>query len=222
MIRRLNPSPRHQFLAIVRFHMGNPGLVVANSMKGPDMKSSTGDRTEAEKPTHIMMQELKLIEENIPANNCASRRVLIRSIFSSLEILLSDISAVLVKEMAPPEESAPHEEKHRYFLELCALSDISYEIRQNGVLAIKSPRIRFENRVMFVLQLVDRTFGRGTKPSEIEGREEFLNAIKIRNRVTHPKTREDLQVSQEDYDTAVRGLQWFVSNHHRACGGSEY
>ena len=174
------------------------------------------------KATELMAEELEIIEDKIPPTNAVSRRIAIRSIFSSIEILLSEISAKLVSMVRPPADGAPHEEKHRYFLELCALSGISYEIRQDGMLVIKAPRIRFENRVLFVLKLLDRTVGRQTRLKEIEGWQEFQDAIKIRNRITHPKTKDDLSVSQEDYDTVIRGLQWFVRCHHRACGGRRY
>ena len=172
--------------------------------------------------TTLMVEELEIIEENIPPTNAVSRRIAIRSMFSSIEILLSEISAKLVSMVRPPADVAPHEEKHRYFLELCALSEISYEIRQNGKLVIKPPRIPFKNRVLFVLELIDRTVGGQTRLKEIDGWKEFHDAIKIRNRVTHPKTKDDLSVSQEDYDTVIKGLQWFVRCHHRACGGRRY
>ena len=174
------------------------------------------------KATTLMAEELEIIEDKIPPTNAVSRRIAIRSIFSSIEILLSEISAKLVSMVRPPADGAPHEDKHRYFLELCALSDISYEIRQNGKLVIKPPRIPFKNRVLFVLDVLDRTIGRQTKPKEVEGWKEFQDAIKIRDCITHPKTKDHLSVSREDYDTVIKGLQWFVRCHHRASGGSRY
>ena len=174
------------------------------------------------KATAMMAEELKIIEDKIPPTNAVSRRIAIRSLFSSIEILLSEISANLVSRVRPPADGAPHEEKHRYFLELCALSDISYEIKQNGMLVIKNPRVQFERRVLFVLSVLDRTIKRQTKLTKIEGWQEFQDAIKTRNRITHPKTKDDLSVSQEDYDTVIRGFQWFVRCHHRACGGRRY
>ena len=172
--------------------------------------------------TTMMAEELKTIEDNLPHSDAVSRRIAIRSIFSSIEILLSEVSANLISIVPPPTDGAPHEEKHRYFLELCALSEISYEIRENGKLVIKPPRIPFKNRVLFVLELMDRTVGGQTRPKEIDGWKEFHDAIEIRNRVTHPKTKDDLSVSQEDYDSVIKGLQWFVRCHHRATGGTDY
>ena len=75
--------------------------------------------------TTLMIEELKIIEDAIPANNTASRRIAISSAFALIEILLSDISALLIRMIPPPVNSARHEENHRYFLELCALSNLS-------------------------------------------------------------------------------------------------
>ena len=172
--------------------------------------------------TETMVEELKIIEDKIPPTNASSRRIAIRSAFSSIEILLSEISANLITIVPPPADAAPHEERHRYFLELCALSDISYEIRQNGMLVIKAPRIQFENRVLFVLNVLDRTIGGQTRPRGVEGWQAFQDAIKIRNRITHPKTQGDLSVSQGDYETVIKGFHWFVRCHHRACGGRRF
>ena len=52
----------------------------------------------------LMVEELQLIEEALPPKNAATRRIQIRSMFASLEILLSDISAVLVKKIRPAGE----------------------------------------------------------------------------------------------------------------------
>ena len=186
------------------------------------MNSVSGNGAGKTKATTLMVEELKIIEDRIPPTDDVSRRIAIRSIFSSIEILLSDVSAFLVRRLPPPADSAPHEGKQRYFLELCALSDITYEIKQNGKLAIKPRRIQFKNRVLFVLNMLDKTIGGSVRPTGIEGWQQFQDAVKIRDRITHPKTKGDLSVSQEDYHTALKALRWFTQCHHRACGGSRY
>ena len=127
-----------------------------------------------------------------------------------------------LKKIPLPSNNSSHEDKHRYFLELCALSHISYDVKQNGELVIRDPHIRFENKVMFILELVNRITKSQITPRKIDGWEEFKAAIKIRNRITHPKTKKDLAVSKKDYDTIVKAGQWFVRCHHRVCGGKKY
>ena len=115
--------------------------------------------------TTLMEEELRIIEDKMPPTNAVSRRIAIRSIFSSIEILLSEISAKLVSMVRPPADVAPHEEKHRYFLELCALSEISYEIRQNGKLVIKPPRNSVQ-KSGFVCARIDRQDRRRSDQAE--------------------------------------------------------
>ena len=40
----------------------------------------------------------------------------------------------------------------------------------------------------------------------------FQKSLAIRNRITHPKTPEDLHFKEEEFDYIVYGLQWFVEN----------
>ena len=169
-----------------------------------------------------MLKELELVEKMFPPNDDASRRIVIRSAFATIEILLADISANLVKKIPLIVAGFSHKDQHRHFMELCALSHISYDIKQNGELMIRNPRFPFENRVMFVLEHLNKITGSQITPRKMDGWEEFKSAIKIRNRITHPKTKDDLVVPKEDYDIVTKAAQWFVRCHHRVCGGEEY
>ena len=172
--------------------------------------------------THLLIDELRIIEELLPPDNVATRRIAIRSIFASIEALVSDITLKVVRRLPPPKDDAKHEDKHQYFLELCALSNISYRIDEKGVLKVEPPKIRFQNRVLFSLNLWARSNGVKLDPRKIEGWSDFKSAIAIRNRLTHPKTNTDLSVSKQDYDTAIKATQWFVRCNHRACGGKTF
>ena len=44
------------------------------------------------------------------------------------------------------------------------------------------------------------------------GWQRLRSAIRLRNRITHPKTVEDLAISQQDLDAASAGFDWFLTN----------
>lgn len=44
------------------------------------------------------------------------------------------------------------------------------------------------------------------------GWQRLRSAIKLRNRITHPKAVEDLAISQQDLDAASAGFDWFLTN----------
>ena len=170
--------------------------------------------------TSEVANELRIIEELLPPDNVATRRIAIRSLFASLEALASEVNSKLARRLPPP-KGAKHEEMHQYFLELCALSDMSYQVNESGVLKVEAPRIRIKNRILFMLNICARSNGVDLNPRDIRGWSDFMPALKIRNRITHPKTKTDLLVSKEDYDTVVKATRWFVLCFHRACGGKQ-
>lgn len=170
----------------------------------------------------LLADELKIIEDLLPPDNVATRRIAIRSMFASIEALLSDINSKVVRKLPPPEGDAKHEDMHQYFLELCALSNISYRIDEKGVLKIEQPKSGFQNGVLFSLKLCAKSNGIDLNPRNIQGWDDFKSAVAIRNRLTHPKTKTDLFASRQDYDTAVKAMQWFVRCNHRACGGTTF
>ena len=172
--------------------------------------------------TRQLAEELQLIEERLPPDDPATRRIAIRSMFASVEALASAVMSSALRQLPPPATRASHEERHRYFLEACALSDISYEINDSGDLEIRPPRMRFQNRVIFALIMRAKASGITLKPKQVPGWPDFLVAVKIRNRVTHPKSESDLSLSKSDYAMAVKGLQWVVLCNHRACGGTAF
>ena len=173
------------------------------------------------KATNSYISELEAIEASIPLTNSRGRRIAIRSVFGAIEILVSEIANNLVDKL-PEADITIHEERHRWFFELCALSNMSYKIDDKGQLRIEQPMTPLRNRALFALNMCARTTGIGIDPRQVEGWNDFLQAVKIRNRVTHPKSEADLKVSSQEYDTAVGALKWFVRCHHRACGGKEY
>lgn len=169
-----------------------------------------------------LSEELGLIEEHLPPEDPATRRVAIRSMFASVEALASALMSSTLTQLPLPDPRVSHEERHQYFLEACALSNISYRINDKGDLKIEPPRIRFQNRVLFALSMRAKASRVDLQPRQVPGWPDFLEATKIRNRITHPGSEDDLAVSKVDYDTVVKGLQWVIRCNHRACGGLKF
>ena len=164
-----------------------------------------------------LAQELNLIEDSVSLSQPEGRRIAVRSVFAAVEILVAEISVNLVDKV-PPSDGASHEERHRWFLELCALSNISHRINDKGQVQLEKPNTPLRNRALFALNMCARATGTNLSPRSEEGWSDFLHATKIRNRITHPKNQDDLDVTSRDYDTVVKGFQWFVRCHHRATG----
>ena len=172
------------------------------------------------KASENFVREIKLIEDSVSLSEPEGRRIAIRSVFAAVEILVADISANLVDKL-PPADIESHDKKHKWFLELCALSNISYRINDKGQVQVEQPNTPLRNRALFALNMCARVTGTDLSPRSEEGWNEFLRATSIRNRITHPKDQTDLDVSAQEYDTVVKAFQWFVWCHHRAAGNKK-
>ncbi len=173
------------------------------------------------KGSEKLAQELKLIEESVSLQSPEGRRIAIRSAFAGLEVLVSEICTGLLDKL-PPADLESHEQRHQWFLELCALSNISYSIDDKGQLRQEPPKTSLKQRALFALNMRARVTQTQIDPKNDPGWNQFTKATKIRNRITHPKKESDLNVSNDDYSTVVEAIQWFVRYHHRACGGQKY
>jgi hypothetical protein len=70
--------------------------------------------------------------------------------------------------------------------------------------------LRLKESVRFMLKLLGRCADTRFEPNfGDDGWRAFLDAIAIRNRVTHPRTRDDLWLTETDLDRVDRAVKWF-------------
>jgi hypothetical protein len=173
-----------------------------------------------------LTRKLQAIEEHWPdgSDDPIQRRIAIRSSFAAVESLAAAMMATAlpaISQMAVT-STASDEDRNTMFFQVCALSDLSYQITNFGEIKIQQARTGLKNKTLFAINMLAKSNGVQITPKEIQGWTDFKKAIDLRNRITHPKNADDLAVSQEEYDSAIKGLQWIVRCKHRACGGNHY
>jgi hypothetical protein len=94
--------------------------------------------------------------------------------------------------------------------ETALLREESYAINAKGEAYVQPRFIKIEDNLVFAL----RMYLRGTPTSlELErdgpGWKAFKDAIAIRNRVTHPRSLEDLLLTDPEVDSIRRADRWF-------------
>lgn len=175
------------------------------------------------KAVEELSKELEMIEGLKDQENPRTRRIAIRSIFASIEALCSLIMAFSLPLLIKKLETNPKFSKDpEVFFKVCALSDMSYIINDKGEIKIEPLRSPMKNKLLFALSTLAFLYDVKLNPKKVVGWEKFLKAIKIRNRITHPATLEDLNVSKNDYEIVVDGLKWVIICNHRACGFKEF
>lgn len=94
--------------------------------------------------------------------------------------------------------------------EFVALSEVKYTVNPKGEAVVESANTRTLDYIGFSLLACSRLFklglslNRGTKAGE-----NLVKALKIRDRITHPKTVADITISDEDIKILEEFRGWF-------------
>ena len=91
------------------------------------------------------------------------------------------------------------------------LLELSYKLDNKGEVVVSDSFERFRNMLLFSLRTLAKAHGAlQYKPDTSDHRwnsvQEF---VKLRNRITHPKSADDLQCSKEDIDRLLEAFDWF-------------
>lgn len=104
--------------------------------------------------------------------------------------------------------------EERYFA-----TDIEFDLNDKGEVVEKAARISLAKNVRFAIMLMERVWQLQKKfdPS-VEWRSCFKKAIRIRDRLTHPKLPGDLDISPDELLTVIkakRGFEEYLSQAKR-------
>lgn len=94
--------------------------------------------------------------------------------------------------------------------EYALLNDESYDLKNNGEPSVQTKFLRLPDNVKFTDRAVAKFFG--SKPQVHAGSTawmNFLEAIKIRNRITHPKSLKDYEVIDNEIEVCREATHWF-------------
>lgn len=150
-------------------------------------------------------QELALVDDEQ-----FYRRTLTRTLFAVIEGTVFALKHLILEE-------------HRVGLldlspaEYAVLAEESYSLDQKGHIkeSIRYPGLRENVKFTFSMYARARSASSGfTKPLAKDPRwSNFYEAIKVRNRLTHPKSAEDLIVSDSDWEAVQASEEWFTEQH---------
>jgi hypothetical protein len=138
-------------------------------------------------------------------DNQFTRRAYIRNVFAMIEgsiwvlkqtVLHAPVSEGRIKKLSPAE----------YAL----LSDKTYELKSNGQTKEQTKYLKLPENFRFAFGVLTKYFGTefnlgvGTVAWD-----NFLAAQEIRNRITHPKTVAEFEVSDSEIATCKEACSWF-------------
>jgi hypothetical protein len=131
-----------------------------------------------------------------------SRRIYARSVFALIESLTENLKHIALSsnKLTGNKPSAA---------EISLLKEETYALTEAGEL-YKDPKfIDLPRNIRFTYRVSARLFNSDYKLQFDAGWSVFISAFDIFNRVSHPKSTADLQISDSDLDTIDQAHQWY-------------
>ncbi|MGH8462287.1 MAG: hypothetical protein ACRESS_11830 [Stenotrophobium sp.] len=135
-----------------------------------------------------------------------NRRNCVRTMFSGIEGLLWFLKVRFLSEEHMHGLLSPHE--------LDALNERAYIVTDSGTLKVAQKFLPITTSIRLVVRLLKRLesskYEKYKADLSSQGWRDLVEAIKVRNRVVHPKTENDLLVSDRDIRACSSGFGWMV------------
>jgi len=132
------------------------------------------------------------------------RRIFIRSLFAYIDgtcyRLKQDVK--LFKKTSTQEDSI--------------ISEKTYVLDEKGYIKERDLYLRSQENLRFAFRIYAECFGSGFKlKTDGNGWNAYKNALKIRNRITHPKKNNDLKISDGEWACIINARTWFDDEYQR-------
>jgi hypothetical protein len=135
----------------------------------------------------------------------SERRLLVRVIFAMIEAMTHVMKLIALA--APPDPKCPTiSEAERAFA-----VERDYRLMPSGDVEQRAAKIPLETNIRFAFKLLAKA-GNAPTVLDVSGPEwqSLQRAIRVRDRITHPRSISDLTISDAELSDVVTGFRWFV------------
>jgi hypothetical protein len=144
------------------------------------------------------------------------RRLIVKSIFSFIEGVIFELKRVAVI-MATEKTGLLLPE------EIAMAKDEDYELDESGKIKMVKAKLRFKSNFRFAFNLFVKSAALDQKTMpDLAGNEwgNLVDSLKIRDRITHPKSISDLEITDKEIQKVLRSYDWVYAQMFIvvACG----
>lgn len=129
-------------------------------------------------------------------------RELVRAAFAAVEGFQSSLQRDLVD--AAEDQLLP--------AEVAVLKEESYAVKESGEVRVVPTYLPLKQRVKLTAKIVARLRPGCHIDFGEQGWQQLLSSLDVRNRLTHPKTRLDMDVNESEVTAALAGAGWYIGN----------
>ena len=170
-------------------------------------------------PTDEIIRETRemLNKVNAELNKCKSfveadqkseelRRISVRTLFSGIEVLCYRLKISALVIASDNGIKLKNEE-------IAMINEESYYLEDNGVAKTKKVYPKFTSNLRFVFRIFARVI-ESDFMLDVKGEDwkKFKKAVEVRNSITHPKSLQDMIISEDDFKIVTDSYDWFAIN----------
>ena len=133
----------------------------------------------------------------------ATRRDFVRTVFAAIEGWILDYRQGVQESLGNIRELSPAEE--------AAFAEVTYILKENGKLREQTRFFPTITMFRFATRLVEQECGQPIIDFSSREWQKFNDAVTIRNRVTHPKSIHDLNISADEIKTVQAAYEWLLT-----------
>ena len=160
----------------------------------------------------LLFDVIDAIERHGGAGSQSSKRDLIRTGFAAIEGVAWIFREHIVDAARTTSNLDPAEE--------VALSEISYQVTEQGKITGQTKYLSLIATIRLTARIAEKLSPDVKIDFSESGWVGLQQAIKVRNRITHPKSRFDLVLSDEEVRTSVGALFWLLEEVERVMAAA--
>jgi hypothetical protein len=158
------------------------------------------------KLTNLLLEDINVLYPD--GTNDTAMRAYIRAVFASIEGHTFALKQLALRQ-------SEHDRGDFSDAELAMLREEAFDLNEVGQAYSQPKFLQLPKNVRFSFEVCSRPFGfRYQIDVSSQGWNTFRQAIKVRNRLTHPKSIEDLHISDSDILCVAETAHWYL-NHQK-------
>lgn len=163
---------------------------------GSDL-SSLAARTDSF--VHVLIHDVASSLDALKSSDTPTlRRSAIRTVFASIEGLMHLTRGCLSVFPLTPAE-------------LTVVNELSYEVTDRGTINERTRFVPFDRSLKAIVRIVRQYCSEYSLDFDHPGWIALLRTLDVRHRLTHPKSLDDLSVTDSEIEDAHRGFYWFLA-----------
>lgn len=168
----------------------------------------------------VLWSDLQFAEEQLQADEDKQffRRTVVRTFVAMVEGAVSSLKQSVLTEHQFRGLPLKREE-------YAVLAEEAYRLKQSGEIDVRRSSPRLREDVKFTFPIYAKSLGGhftfDPPLADDPGWQSFCGAIRIRNRLTHPKCPEDLAVADSELEEVRDAAAWFWNQHDRISAISD-